>query len=228
MKAVLYARFSPRPNADECDSVERQLQDLRAFCQSKGWQIASEHSDEALSGADHERPGIWNAISDIRRGSVLLVRNVNRLARDTLLALTIEHKVEQAGGTIHSLEDGELRNDDPTAVLVREILHALAKYQRSINNARTAAGMKRNQYRDHRRMGREDRVPYGFTSGENGELLVSPSEQAAIARICELRDTGVPYRQICHRLTAEGHAPRGKRWYPGTVAAIYSRETPTR
>ena len=29
--AVLYARFSPRPLADECDSVEKQLERCRAY-----------------------------------------------------------------------------------------------------------------------------------------------------------------------------------------------------
>ena len=35
-EAVLYGRFSPRPSADECDSVEKQLERCRAYSAGHG------------------------------------------------------------------------------------------------------------------------------------------------------------------------------------------------
>jgi hypothetical protein len=36
LKACLYARHSPRPNAMECDSCIKQIERERAFCHAMG------------------------------------------------------------------------------------------------------------------------------------------------------------------------------------------------
>ncbi|WP_306439131.1 recombinase family protein [Mycolicibacterium elephantis] len=52
-----------------------------------------------------------------------------------------------------------------------------------------------------------------------------PSEQAAMRRICELRDAGASTHQIADTLTAEGHpTKRGGRWASATVSRILARQ----
>src|SRR5437870_11135092 len=72
--AVVYGRFSPRPNAEECDSVEKQLQRCRAYCTSHDYEIVGEFKDEDLSGgrADN-RPGLQEAIDRACRQRAVLV-----------------------------------------------------------------------------------------------------------------------------------------------------------
>jgi hypothetical protein len=45
---VLYARFSPRPNAEECDSVEKQLERCRAYSLGHGYTVDAEHPLETF------------------------------------------------------------------------------------------------------------------------------------------------------------------------------------
>ena len=40
-QAVIYARFSPRPDANECDSVEKQLERCRSYCKAHGYDVIS-------------------------------------------------------------------------------------------------------------------------------------------------------------------------------------------
>ena len=54
-RARLYARFSPRPDADECDSIERQFEEMRQECARLNIEVAGEYQDAALSGADEQR-----------------------------------------------------------------------------------------------------------------------------------------------------------------------------
>jgi DNA invertase Pin-like site-specific DNA recombinase len=56
---VIYARFSPLPDAQECDSVARQRERCRAYCQAHGYDVIAEKHDEDMSGgrADN-RPGL--------------------------------------------------------------------------------------------------------------------------------------------------------------------------
>src|SRR5262249_16381600 len=62
--AVLYARFAPRPNPDECDSVEKQLERCRAYSEGHDYTVIAEYEDKDLSGerADN-RPGLQKAIT---------------------------------------------------------------------------------------------------------------------------------------------------------------------
>jgi site-specific DNA recombinase len=230
-RAILYARFSPRKNASECDSVERQLTALREYCAEHGIEVMGEHSDEALSGADHDRPGLWDAVSDLKRGWVLIVRNIDRLARDAMLAMVIEDKITRRGCSILSTENGDSvgRDEDPTAKFTRTVLHAVAELDRQIRNARTKAGMLRNQ-RNGRRQSAV--VPYGWTSDPDSELnefgrpsgmVHDQAEQRAIERMRELRETGQSFRQICETLTVEGHPPRGAGWHPSSIQRILKR-----
>ena len=56
--------------------------------------------------------------------------------------------------------------------------------------------------------------------------LGEASEQAAVARICQLRAEGHSVRAIAAALTGEGHRPkRGGQWHPETVRRIISRVT---
>ena len=44
-KAICYSRFSPRPNADDCESIEVQLDRCRAYCKAHTYEIAGEFAD---------------------------------------------------------------------------------------------------------------------------------------------------------------------------------------
>src|SRR5438046_8651834 len=87
--AVLYARFSPRPNAEECDSVEKQLERCRAYSLGHGYTVVAEHHDKDLSGARADnRPGLQNAISAAcKRKAVLVVYSLSPLGRCTRVAI---------------------------------------------------------------------------------------------------------------------------------------------
>src|SRR5690606_16392272 len=106
---------------------------------------------------DHKRPGLWSSLVALKPGYVWVVRNLNRIARDVILQETIIKQLRKSGATLASMEDGGQLPDDPQAKLVRQILGALAEYQREINNARTRAKMLAHQ-RAGRVMGT---IPYG-------------------------------------------------------------------
>lgn len=219
MPAVLYARFSPRPNEAECDSVEKQIEELRAVCAKERVEIRGEFTDRALSGADHERPGLWDAVSCCRRGDVLMVRAWDRLARDKFLFAMIERQVAAKGATLRSITEPGSCDATPEAELVRAIFQAIAAYQRAQIRARTSARMRQHQ-RNGRRMSRY--APIG--SQVQGKALVPVhDEQAALERIAELVDEGLGYRRIAKALTAEGYPSRTGTWHPTTVQRVIKR-----
>src|SRR5437870_5093362 len=50
--AIVYARWSPRPNAEDCLSIETQLDRCRAYCQGNEYEIVQEYQEPNVSGDD--------------------------------------------------------------------------------------------------------------------------------------------------------------------------------
>ena len=59
MKCAIYCRVSTRDQ-----SVEMQLVQLREYAQRRGWEIADEYIDEAVSGIKKKRPGLDRLMAD--------------------------------------------------------------------------------------------------------------------------------------------------------------------
>ena len=230
--AISYARFSPRPNAPECDSIERQQEDIQRWAAANGYEILEEFQDRNESGSDSERPGLWDAIAALNRGQTLIVRNCNRLARDAYLALRLEDAIKEAGAFYLAIEGGALIDpNDHTATFLRTILHAFAELQRHEINARTRAAMARHQANGRRMSGE---LPYGKMldwsgpthdgSGLPAMMIDNPEERAIIEIILNLRGQHTKLREIGRILGAQGFTCRGRSWHHSTIKTILERE----
>jgi len=225
MRAILYARFSPRPNAAECESCESQLNDLRAYCTRLGWEIAGEYQDKALSGGNdwQDRPGMFDAAQACKRGNVFVVLAFDRLFRDTEKALVFKSLLEAKGVTIRSITEEVACDGSPIANMVRTIFLAVAEYQREMIRARTRAKMLEHQ-RNGRRMSL--RTPYGTMNDpcDPKRLVPCREEQAAIVVICDLQSRGLGLREIARKLEELRIPRRGKeKWTHGLVRSILTR-----
>ena len=89
-QAVIYTRFSPSPNAKECDSCEKQAERCLAYCKRKEYGPCQSIFDEKnTTGGTLDRPRLQAAIAAIKPGDVLIVDSSDQLARDMLVNLTI-------------------------------------------------------------------------------------------------------------------------------------------
>jgi len=206
---ILYARFSPRPNSNDCDSVDKQIRDMEEYCVRYNHIVTGTFSDEALSGSAVDRPGLWDCINALKRGYVMLIYSWDRLARDTYLSEIIQMQVKKKGCSILSITQEDTSKDTPESKLVRTILLAIAEYQRQILRARTRAAMLRFQ-KEGRRMCSPHLLPYGrMTDPDNPALMIdNPAEQTVIKRVIELHMTGISLRAVAKKLIDAGFEPR--------------------
>lgn len=228
MKAVLYARFSPRPDAAESESCETQLEQCRKYCAENQIEVSGAFQDRALSGSEEDRPGLWTAIDMLRRKGLLIVYRLDRLARNVYLMHCIEQAVAKRGARIISV-CGEGNGSTPEDKLIRDILAALAEYQRKVAAARTKASMLRHQATG-RRM--SYKAPFGWredpnsplnSRGRPSRLMADPEEQRVIQCIVALHEQGRTPRAICKALDASWVECRGGKWYHKTVQKILKR-----
>jgi len=222
-EAIIYARFSDRPDAANSQSIANQIAACKQYARQKGYKVVATYTDEALSGDDAERPGLWAAVDDLRPGRVLIVSHLDRLARNVLLCETIIRQIKQKRARLEAVQHHVGEDDDPAARMTRQILAALAEYERRIIAQRTKMAMLRYQAQK-RRM--SDRPPFGFQRDPDDPamLIENPEEQMALQRMIMLRRGGMGCRKIARYMEENGVPFRGRqRWYPATVHRILKR-----
>lgn len=222
MKAIIYCRFSPRPNADECKSNENQEHRCRAYCNQNEYDVIRVFRDVAVSGNVLSRPGLAAAIEALEPGWILVVDTVDRLARDMLVNLTIRHQVDKAGATIE-FADGSPNEDTPEGKLFSHILSAFAAYERDRIAARTSAGLKRKQANGEW-LGRP---PVGYKVVDK-RLVECKLEQEAIVAARRMCQRGFKSETIASHLTTMVCLFRGNPWSARTVRKIIKKKTSDR
>jgi DNA invertase Pin-like site-specific DNA recombinase len=112
---------------------------------------------EKISGATADRPELQRAIAALDAGDVLLVTDIDRLARSTRDLLNILHEIKRQGATLRSLRDPWVNTDTETGELLLTLLGAVAKLERSMILRRTAEGRARAKERG-RSLGRKPKL----------------------------------------------------------------------
>ncbi len=220
-QAIIYCRFSPRPDADESKSNEKQEERCRVYCKKKGYSVYWPYSDSAVSGKVLARPGLDRAIADLEPGMVLVVDTRDRLARDMLVSLTIHQQVKEKGATIE-IADGSPSRETPEGNLMANILDAFAQYERERFARRTKAGLAKKK-KDGVWLGKP---PIGWKLNKDTKQLEEcPEEQMVIKWIL----WGVLNKYTSEVITVKinkyyGDSCRGKPWSARTVRKIIARE----
>ena len=224
--AVLYARYSPRPDAEECDSVKKQLERCREYCRRQGYKILNEFKDENKSGgrADN-RPGLQAALREtIKHKATLVVYSRDRLARENADDADIVRRLIKAGADLESATES-FDIYDESGELLGGVQAIVAQYQRRIIQKRTRNAMRKYQS-EGRRMTRMDRCPYGWRPDPNDpkRLITDASEQAIMSTTIQaLRREGKGQRAIARSLNEAGLLCRGKAWSHSTIRSILRR-----
>ena len=219
-QAILYTRFSPRPNADECDSCEKQEERCRVYCQNHGLDVVDCFSDKEVSGGILDRPELSKAIIALRSGMVLVVDRNDRLARDMLVSLTIRYQVDRRDATLE-YADGSPDDSTPEGELFQNILAAFAAYERGRIRARLRGWAAKKQERGEW-MGRPP-IGWMLDPEDSTQLVENETEKQAIIRICEMKLDGHPSGYIASVLSDEFGLCRGRPWSDRTIRRLITK-----
>lgn len=231
--AIVYARFSPRRNAEECQSNETQLQICRQYCQDQGYAIADEYEDRKASGASTKRKGLHEALGALKRGWVLVTHSGSRLSRNFMDREAMFDRIERRGAYVDLVSQGGRLKNDPESKMMRRLLGIVDQFEREQTAKRTSASAKQRQKNGQ---AMSAIAPYGKRAGRPVEVVKDgkaamqrtweddPAEQAVIAQIRVLRDAGKGLREIARALNDEGVASRGAKWSHVAVKRILTRE----
>lgn len=209
--AVAYLRVSTE---DQRNGPEVQRADILRWAAREGVTIVSWHCDDGVSGGDRleDRPALATALSVLVAKSAgrLVVQKRDRLARDVVIAASIERAAQQVGAVV-TAADGFGNGNDPAARLQRGILDLFAEHERAIIRARTKAALAAKRERGEM----TGKPRYGFRLAADGiHVEPDPAEQTVIAKILVLRAAGSSLPGIVRSLarlgvTGRTHKPLG-------------------
>lgn len=217
-QAVAYLRVSGRGQVDG-DGFPRQRDAVAKYARRAGYELVGEYRDEGVSGATElaDRPGLAELVDRIRSNGVrvVIVERADRLARDLLVSEVILGEFRRLGVAVFDASGTDLAvsDDDPTRRLIRQVLSAVAEFDKAV----TVAKLRAARQRVRRTTGRCEGVkPYGTLPGE--------AEGLAMLRQLARKPKGKPARShaaIAAELTARGVPTRkGRPWRPSSVGAI--------
>src|ERR687893_879117 len=130
-RAVLYARVSTDEQARTGYSLAQQMEALREYAVSEGYEVLEEVTDPGQSGASLERPGMDRVRDLVAAGdvSVVLAQDRDRFSREPAYTYLLRREFEEYGCKLRALNDRG--GDSPEGDLTDGILDQLAKYGRA-------------------------------------------------------------------------------------------------
>jgi site-specific DNA recombinase len=227
MRVAIYARVSTTRQA-QAQTIEQQLDRLRAAVAEHGWRLDEEHvyRDDGYSGAGLGRPGLDRlrdhaALAEL---DLVLVTAPDRLARTYVHQVLLIDELGRHGCRVEFLD--RPMSQDPHDQLLLQIRGAVAEYERTLITERM-------------RRGRQAKLragtllpwttpPFGYRLDperprDAAAVRVEPSEAVLVAQLFDwyLEPRATVY-QLAKRLTdLQVATPTGKpRWNAASVRGI--------
>jgi DNA invertase Pin-like site-specific DNA recombinase len=212
IEAIGYMRTSSSTNVGEGkDSDKRQRAAIEAYARSAGYQIVDWYYDAAVKGSDAvtARPGFAAMLDRIAGNGVrtIIVESPDRFARDLIVQLTGHDHLKALGvDLVPASAPDHFQQETPTAVLVRQVLGAVAQFQKADLVAKLKAARDRKREKTGKCGGRK-------SYAERNPALVKLAK--------ELEAQCGTLREISAALAESGHVtPSGKAYSASAVASM--------
>jgi DNA invertase Pin-like site-specific DNA recombinase len=191
------------------DGPERQRDSIQAFCSTKNLSLMGEKFEAGVSGTVEgmDRPAFTDLVEEIEcrrlNGEEILgivVERADRLARDLMVSELMLAECRKRNIAVFPADRGELvdlasDSSDPTQVLIRQFMAALAQWEKTQIVLKTGKARARIRASGQRCEGRK---PYGFHKSEQAilDIFNSPLFQGIsdTSRALMLNNAGLTLR----------------------------------
>ena len=205
-RVALYARVSTERQAEEGFGLKAQIDRLRAYAVSKGWEIAGEYVDGGYTGKDTKRPEYQRLLQEIDAWDVMVVLMMSRAHRNQRNFTAMMDLLVQEDRAFASVTESL---DGSTAVgkFVMQLFQSLAVLESDQIGERVSYAFQRMIKEGRRNMGQaaawgyrwsrvvdikgllvpwDDPKAVGDPMYGSGELLVREDRRALVIQVFDL------------------------------------------
>lgn len=222
MRVATYARYSS--DQQRAASITDQQRLCREFAARRGWTVAAEYEDAAISGSSLMRPGMQALLQAVRDGQfdIVLAESLDRFSRDLEDTAGLFKRLAFKGVRIVTVAEGDISH-----------LHIGVKGLMGELYLKDLADKTRRGLRGRVEAGRSGGgLSYGYRvtrvleGQERGARDFHPEEAAVVQRIFRAYVSGVSPKAIAQTLNRDGvPGPRGVAWSPSTIHGHAGRGT---
>ena len=98
--------------------------------------------EEKISGAARKRPELEKLLGEVRKGDVLVVTRLDRLARSTAELLIVAERLRDQGAGMQSLDEPWADTISPSGRMVLTVFVGIAEFERALIKQRTQDGLR--------------------------------------------------------------------------------------
>ena len=223
MKVVAYCRVSTNKE-EQLDSLESQQKFFGDYSKRNGYSLVKIYADEGKSGTKmRNRTQLLKLLSDANKGlfDVVLIKDVSRLARNTLDFLTSIRKLKALGIKVIFVNYDQTSSDSSEFMLT--MLSAIAQEESANISKRVKFGKKINAER-----GRVPNLVYGYDKipGDYFNLKINKAESNIVKQIFNMyTEKNMGENKIALELNRKGiKTKRNCKWTQTAVSRILANE----
>lgn len=222
-EAVAYCRVSTNKD-EQLDSLEAQQEFFQLYAQNHGYQLVEIYADEGKSGTRmRNRTELLRLLADAqeRRFDTVLIKDVSRLARNTVDFLTSIRRLKALDIAVIFINYDYTQAESSEFMLT--MLSAIAQEESANTSKRVKFGKNLNAQK-----GRVPNFIYGYNKlpGEYFQLQINAQEAAVVRRIFQLyvqQELGA--NRIAMLLNSEGISTRrGANWTQTSIQRVLSNQ----
>lgn len=206
-KAFGYIRVSGRGQL-KGDGFTRQREAIKAYAAANGIKIVRWFEEEGIAGKTEweDRPAWIAMMAELNGTRTVLVEKLDRVARDLMVQEHIIADLRKRQVQLVSVTEPAI-DEDPTRVLMRQIMGAIAQYDKAMIVLKLRGARQRMKAKTGRCEGAK---PF--------------EDQVVIGKMQAMRSNGMSFDRIADALNTEGVKPkRGERWYGSSVNNVLRR-----
>lgn len=202
--------------------IDAQAAKIRAMVAVQDAELLELVTDAGASGKSLARPGLERVLALVDASAVdtVIVSKLDRLTRSVRDLADLLDRFARRGVALVSVAES-LDTSTAAGRLVLNVMTSVAQWEREAISERT-----RDALRHKKALGfRIGEIPYGFKLAADGRRLEEDAdEQATVARMRELRASGLSFQAVADELNRLGYTTRrGTRWRYQDIADLARR-----
>lgn len=221
MRVALYPRVSTMEQATEGYSIGEQVERMTKFCEAKGWTIFKTYTDAGYTGANLDRPGLQELISDSEKGmfDMVLVYKLDRLSRSQKDVLYLVEDVFDEHGVFFSSMTENFDTSTPFGKAILGILAVFAQLEREQIKERMSMGKNARAKQGKWNGGRMIPIGYDYDKVKD-KFIINDYEAMQYLELVDLFLQGKAFREIESIFTERGYSHKHGTWIPKTMRSV--------
>lgn len=226
-KILCVARVSTQQQKESGLGIAFQITEMARFIEENfGNQVeVKTFIDAGISGGASlsKREGLMSALSEMKKGDVLLSYDFSRIARDTMLMVMVQNEVNKKGGRIMTVNGDN--SDTPEARFMKNIMMAVAEFSKDSQNAKIRLALK-EKAKTHK-LGKHAPYGYAFNSDRTDYVEIREEQDVIVMARGFARTLGKKwglFTKLSRHLNNQGVRSRsGGEWSPQSTRVVFHK-----